>query len=68
MDAGPPSFQPMNVNFGLFPPLARAPARDATGGRLRGASKIAAKKQTLCKRALHDLEGWLSGRLPLAAE
>jgi methylenetetrahydrofolate--tRNA-(uracil-5-)-methyltransferase len=68
MDAGPPSFQPMNVNFGLFPPLARAPARDATGSRLRGASKIAAKKEALCKRALHDLESWLSGRLPLAAE
>jgi methylenetetrahydrofolate--tRNA-(uracil-5-)-methyltransferase len=68
MDAGPPSFQPMNVNFGLFPPLARAPARDATGSRLRGASKIAAKKEALCTRALHDLEDWLSGRLPLAAE
>ncbi len=24
IDAGPRSFQPMNVNFGLFPPLARA--------------------------------------------
>jgi methylenetetrahydrofolate--tRNA-(uracil-5-)-methyltransferase len=68
MDAGPPSFQPMNVNFGLFPPLARAPAREATGSRLRGASKIAAKKEALCTRALHDLEDWLSGRLPLAAE
>ena len=68
MDAGPPSFQPMNVNFGLFPPLARAPARQATGSRLRGASKIAAKKEALCTRALHDLEDWLSGRLPLAAE
>jgi methylenetetrahydrofolate--tRNA-(uracil-5-)-methyltransferase len=68
MDAGPPSFQPMNVNFGLFPPLTRAPARDAAGRRLRGASKIAAKKEALCTRALHDLEDWLSGRLPLAAE
>ena len=25
IDAGPRSFQPMNVNFGLFPPLARSP-------------------------------------------
>ena len=24
IDAGPPSFQPMNVNFGLFPPLAQS--------------------------------------------
>jgi methylenetetrahydrofolate--tRNA-(uracil-5-)-methyltransferase len=62
IDAGPRSFQPMNVNFGLFPPLAR----DA--GRFRGAAKTAAKKQGLCTRALHDLENWLSGRLPVAAE
>ena len=68
IDAGPRSFQPMNVNFGLFPPLARAPARDATGGRLRGAAKTAAKKRALCTRALHDLENWLSGRLPVAVE
>ncbi len=24
IDAGPRSYQPMNVNFGLFPPLAQA--------------------------------------------
>jgi len=66
IDAGPRSFQPMNVNFGLFPPLVRA--GDAGGGRLRGAAKTAAKKRALCTRALHDLENWLSGRLPIAAE
>jgi methylenetetrahydrofolate--tRNA-(uracil-5-)-methyltransferase len=68
IDAGPRSFQPMNVNFGLFPPLARAPARDADGSRLRGPAKTAAKKQALCTRALHDLEEWLARRLPVAAE
>lgn len=67
IDAGPRSFQPMNVNFGLFPPLAQR-LRDVGGGRLRGATKTAAKKRTLCTRALHDLENWLSGRLPVAAE
>jgi methylenetetrahydrofolate--tRNA-(uracil-5-)-methyltransferase len=67
IDAGPRSFQPMNVNFGLFPALARTPARDAGGGRLRGAA-TAAKKAALCTRALHDLENWLSGRLSVAAE
>jgi methylenetetrahydrofolate--tRNA-(uracil-5-)-methyltransferase len=67
IDAGPRSFQPMNVNFGLFPPLRRAPTRDANG-RLRGPAKTAAKKHALCTRALDDLENWLSGRLPLAAE
>ncbi len=67
IDAGPRSFQPMNVNFGLFPPLERAPARDANG-RPRGPAKTTAKKQALCTRALRDIEDWLSGRLPLAAE
>jgi methylenetetrahydrofolate--tRNA-(uracil-5-)-methyltransferase len=68
IDAGPRSFQPMNVNFGLFPPLARAPTKDTSGGRWRGAAKTAAKKRALCTRALHDLENWLAGRFPLAAE
>src|SRR5258708_7938590 len=36
IDAGPRSFQPMNVNFGLFPPLAHAPARGADRVRLPG--------------------------------
>jgi methylenetetrahydrofolate--tRNA-(uracil-5-)-methyltransferase len=67
IDAGPRSFQPMNVNFGLFPPLAQR-LRDGGGGRLRGTSKTAAKKRALCARALNDLENWLSGRLPVAAE
>jgi len=68
IDAGPRSFQPMNVNFGLFPPLAQRPARDPGGDRLRGAAKTASKRRALCTRALDDLENWLSGRLPLAAE
>jgi methylenetetrahydrofolate--tRNA-(uracil-5-)-methyltransferase len=68
IDAGPRSFQPMNVNFGLFPPLSRAPARDDHGNRLRGAAKTAAKKRALCARALRDLEAWLAGAMPVAAE
>ena len=44
------SFQPMNVNFGLFPPL---PA----GGKNRGKDR----KQLLSARALQDLAGWLEG-------
>jgi methylenetetrahydrofolate--tRNA-(uracil-5-)-methyltransferase len=61
IDAGPRSYQPMNVNFGLFPPLAHAPARGADGQRLRGALKTAAKKQALCARALTDLDLWRAG-------
>jgi methylenetetrahydrofolate--tRNA-(uracil-5-)-methyltransferase len=68
IDAGPRSFQPMNVNFGLFPPLVRLPAKDAEGNRLRGAAKTLAKKQALCLRALADLDAWIAGRLPAAAE
>src|SRR6188474_443866 len=34
IDSGPRSFQPMNVNFGLFPPLTRMPTRGADGERL----------------------------------
>src|SRR3977135_4203768 len=30
IEAGPRSFQPMNVNFGLFPPLARPPTTNPT--------------------------------------
>ncbi len=29
IDAGPRSFQPMNINFGLFPPLASAADQEA---------------------------------------
>src|SRR6202020_2959177 len=39
IDAGPRSFQPMNVNFGLFPPLASAPTKKPDGTRLRGNEK-----------------------------
>src|ERR1700754_1636301 len=47
IDAGPRSYQPMNVNFGLFPPLANPPTRNAEGVRLRGNEKAVAKKQAM---------------------
>src|SRR5207248_2602047 len=68
IDAGPRSFQPMNVNFGLFPPLASTVAKHADGSRLRGSAKTDARKRALCARALYDLENWQLGRLPAAAE
>ena len=68
IDEGPSSFQPMNVNFGLFPPLLRMPVKDVEGNRLRGPAKAVAKKRALCIRALSDLEAWLDGALPAAAE
>ena len=39
IDAGPRSYQPMNVNFGLFPPLAQMPSKHPDGTRLRGTGK-----------------------------
>jgi len=66
IDAGPSSFQPMNVNFGLFPPIADPPVPD--GRRFgRGSAKNLARKAALSARALADLERWLGGDLPAAA-
>jgi methylenetetrahydrofolate--tRNA-(uracil-5-)-methyltransferase len=66
IDAGPSSFQPMNINFGLFPPIA-APV--APEGRKfgRGSAKNLARKSALSERALTDLERWIAGELPAAA-
>jgi methylenetetrahydrofolate--tRNA-(uracil-5-)-methyltransferase len=60
IDSGPRSYQPMNVNFGLFPPLAHAIKGEA-GRRLRGPEKALAKKRALTTRALIDLERWIAG-------
>jgi methylenetetrahydrofolate--tRNA-(uracil-5-)-methyltransferase len=68
IDAGPKSYQPMNINFGLFPPLAQTPTRGADGERLRGPAKALAKKRGLTARALQDLDRWLAGDLASAAE
>jgi methylenetetrahydrofolate--tRNA-(uracil-5-)-methyltransferase len=60
IDAGPRSYQPMNVNFGLFPPLTQA-VRNDDGKRLRGTEKTLAKRRALTARALIDLERWIAG-------
>jgi methylenetetrahydrofolate--tRNA-(uracil-5-)-methyltransferase len=67
IDAGPRSYQPMNVNFGLFPPFDRALPLDENGKRVRGPAKALARKQALCRRALDDLEQWI-GAARMAAE
>jgi methylenetetrahydrofolate--tRNA-(uracil-5-)-methyltransferase len=59
IEEGPRSYQPMNINFGLFPPLDQAPTKDADGKRLKGNTKTVAKKQALSARALEDLDAWL---------
>ena len=41
------TFQPMNVNFGQFPPFPERIGK-------------AMRKQAYCRRALADVDGWLS--------
>jgi methylenetetrahydrofolate--tRNA-(uracil-5-)-methyltransferase len=67
IEAGSRSFQPMNINFGLFPPLAQMPTRKADGTRLRGNEKTVAKKQAISARALADLDRWIAENLRIAA-
>jgi methylenetetrahydrofolate--tRNA-(uracil-5-)-methyltransferase len=55
IDAGPPSFQPMNVNFGLLPPLSTD-------------SRRSEKRHKYCERALADLDAWIATAMPRAAE
>ncbi len=59
IDAGPSSFQPMNINFGLFPPLAEPAGFDQAGRKFgRGSAKNLARKTALSRRALTELERW----------
>ena len=64
---GPRSFQPMNVNFGLFPEL-ETPSHDAEGRKIKGKERGAARKRALSARALADLDRWLAAPRQAAAE
>jgi methylenetetrahydrofolate--tRNA-(uracil-5-)-methyltransferase len=55
----PRSFQPMNINYGLLPPLDDAPLVNADGKRLKGPERGLAKKKLQSRRALADLAVWL---------
>jgi methylenetetrahydrofolate--tRNA-(uracil-5-)-methyltransferase len=59
------SFQPMNVNFGLFPPIAAPPSPRGKGPR---ATKGFERKRALAARALADLQAWLQHPASVAAE
>jgi methylenetetrahydrofolate--tRNA-(uracil-5-)-methyltransferase len=59
------SFQPMNVNFGLFPPVATPTTPRGKGPR---SSKGFDRKRALAVRALADIERWLARPATLAAE
>ena len=63
----PRSFQPMNVNFGLFPDL-ETPSHDAEGRKIKGKDRGFARKRALSARALADLDRWLATPRQAAAE
>ena len=67
IEPGPRSFQPMNVNFGLFPPLTE-PVVGESGRRLRGPEKGLARKMAMSRRAAGDLDLWLDTASTVAAE
>jgi methylenetetrahydrofolate--tRNA-(uracil-5-)-methyltransferase len=58
IDPGPRSFQPMNVNFGLFPLIAES-RFDEAGRRLPGPERGLARKRALSARAERDLARWM---------
>ena len=51
-EANADTFQPMNVNFGLFPDMD---VRNERGKRVKGIER----KKAYAKRALEDMESWL---------
>ena len=59
------SFQPMNVNFGLFPPIAAPTGPSSKGPR---SSKGFERKRAMSARALADLDAWLKRPAREAAE
>lgn len=52
------TFQPMNVNFGLFPEIPAPKTVD--GKRLRGKQRGVARKQLQAARALEEFAAWLA--------
>ena len=59
VNADAKTFQPMNVNFGLFPPLSEK----ILG---RGKDKGRARKTALSERALRDIRTWLGAKAEAA--
>ncbi|QRM55379.1 methylenetetrahydrofolate--tRNA-(uracil(54)-C(5))-methyltransferase (FADH(2)-oxidizing) TrmFO [Sinorhizobium sp. BG8] len=59
-EPGKRSFQPMNINFGLFPLLEPGEIVRPEGiKRFRGKDKAIAKKKATAQRALADCANWL---------
>jgi methylenetetrahydrofolate--tRNA-(uracil-5-)-methyltransferase len=56
-EPGPRSFQPMNVNFGLLPPVSISKPEGHVG-RWKSTDKTLAKKKAASVRALTDIMAW----------
>ena len=54
------SFQPMNINYGLLPPM-EAPRHAPDGRKLPPQERGRAKKRAMSARAIADLQAWLGG-------
>ena len=59
LDAGTGSFQPMNINYGLLPPMDQ-PKFDHQGRKLPPQDRGRARKRLMSVRALQDLDAWLA--------
>ncbi len=63
LSGGAGSFQPMNINYGLLPPLAGPPpARGEDGRKLTPTERGRSKKRLMSQRALEALDAWLLER------
>ncbi len=58
MDGPKAKFQPMNINFGLFPPIEGLEYKSNDGKRIRGKDKTRFRKRHLAMRALKDITPW----------
>jgi methylenetetrahydrofolate--tRNA-(uracil-5-)-methyltransferase len=59
-------FQPMNINYGLLPPM-EAPRHDDSGKKLPPPERGRAKKRLMSLRALADLDRWRAEAFDQAA-
>jgi methylenetetrahydrofolate--tRNA-(uracil-5-)-methyltransferase len=62
IDEGPRSYQPMNINFGLFVPLSQD---EEPKGKMKGVERGLARKKTMAARALQAMQAWIEGRDPI---
>jgi methylenetetrahydrofolate--tRNA-(uracil-5-)-methyltransferase len=63
-EKGPSSFQPMNINYGLLPPM-ETPKRGPDGKPIPLKQRGREKKKLMSERALRDIDAWL-GQLAAA--